>query len=102
MVAFEDGINEEPKGLNSKATAMVIVATIKTLGELATELVRRGAECQMIYDMVYKLALDRTGDDRKANAFTSLMAHEISMNLLNIPLLTKEDTDKIFDILFDY
>jgi hypothetical protein len=99
MIAFDeiDDLGEEGK---TKTTAMIIVATIKTLGKLATELIRKGADGKTVYELAYNLTLYRTGDAKKAEAFASLIMHEVSMNIYNKPLLNKADTDKIFDILF--
>jgi hypothetical protein len=99
MIAFDE-IDDSGEEGKTKKTAMIIVATIKTIGELATELIRKGQDEKTVYKLAYNLTLDRTGDSKKAEAFASLIMHEISMNLFCKPLLNKEDTDKIFDILF--
>jgi hypothetical protein len=99
MINFDNGIND-PEDLKTKKAVRIIVATIKAMGELATELIRKGIDGQMVYDMVYELIIDRTGSAKKAKAFASLMTHEISMNMFNVPVLSKSETDRILDILF--
>jgi hypothetical protein len=99
MIAFGE-IDDSGEVEKSKKAAMIIVATIKTMGVLATELTRRGADGKTVYELAYNLTLERTGDAKKAEAFASLIMHEVSMNIYNKPLLNKADTDKIFDILF--